>query len=91
LLFPKVKRVSGAHLLNNPVGDARQVLLFKVHEHDTGLQATTEVEQRVERERRNVRSAPSVSAFLNILFVFDPTRRLLPLAFLASTLQFIEL
>jgi len=57
----------------------------------TSFKATTQIQQRVETERGDVRSAPSVSAFQPIFLVLDPTGSLLPLLLVPFAGQLIEL
>jgi hypothetical protein len=80
-----------AHLFDDAIGHTWQVLFIEIHEDDASLETSSQVEQGVERQRRNMRSTPSVGALFHVLLVFDPTSSFLPLSVLASALQLIQL
>lgn len=79
------------YLLDHAISNARQVLLVEVHQHDASLEASSQVQQRVEWQWSDMRRSPTIGAFFDVLLVFDPASCFLPLALLTSSMQLVEL
>lgn len=79
------------HLFDDAISQARDVVFLEIEEHDTGLETSSEVEQRVKTQGCDVRSSPSVSTFLDVFLVLDPTRGLAPFAFFPDAVKLVQL
>ena len=63
-------------ILHDPVHEVGQVLDGDVEEEGAGLDAESEVDQRVEGEGGDVRLAPLPSLGLEVLLVLDPSKHM---------------
>lgn len=79
------------YLVDNTVRHSWQISLFQVHQHDSRLQTSPQIEQRMKRQRCHVRFTPAIADLIHILFVFDPARGFLPFTIVTSPSQLIQL